>query len=160
VVRQSSRLIITLAIVLFVSGLTAGFILGRMTMTPPREGPPHMQAPPAPKEIKKMMAARLFERIQLTSDQEKQIEPAVDCWFEQLDQLRRKGTPDVQKVFNELFDKVNPLLTTQQQSELVLVRKQIMECLVREGRPFSGPPHRPEADHQPNDNRRNPPPPM
>jgi len=136
-VKQSTRLVIILAVILFISGLTAGFILGRMTCPRPPH-PPHKMQPPSPDKIKAMLSERMFERLHLTAEQQKKVSPAIDKWFDRLQELRKQEYPAVQKVFNELLDHVEKVLTAEQQREMISVRKEVVENLSRG--PFAGPP--------------------
>ena len=148
-------IIAVLAAVLFLSGATTGFLIGRFAMPRP---PRFNHTPPTPAKIKAMMSERMFERLKLTAAQQQSISPAVDNWFDKLNILRRKGIPDIQKVFEELFVQVEKVLTPEQKTELEKVRRQTIEHLNRDVQKF---PRRPPPRHdgRPEGHDEPPPPP-
>lgn len=135
-------LTVAVAAVLFLSGGTAGFFIGRI---PPHRIRLSQMSNQSPEKIKAMMSNRVLHRLKLSDAQQKQIAPAVDRWFEQMNELRRKHAPEFQAAFTEFFDRIAPVLTPEQKPELENIRKEAAARISSRGKFKLPPPPPPPA---------------
>ena len=108
---------IALSAVLFLSGAVTGFFTGRMSTFNRHSNPPG-PPPPPPEKVKNIMSNRMFQRLQLTPEQQIQIKPDIERWYNRMEELRRIHSPEYQAVFSELFDRISTILTPEQKVEL------------------------------------------
>ena len=109
-----SRTAIVLAlVVVFCSGAVAGWSYGRregLSRTP--------RTPPRPEDMQRRVLADMQRDLQLTPEQQAQVEPIVRETWEKVSEVQRATGRQVREMFKAQNQRLKPLLTEPQWTKL------------------------------------------
>lgn len=109
----------SLAMVLYLSGVVTGYYAHRLYE------PRSFKHKRFNFNMKMMMCKRISKRLDLTKEQQDKVAPAIDLWYKEMESLRREHAPAYGKVFNNLFEQIDKVLTPPQKQKLEEFRQEL-----------------------------------
>ncbi|KWT91085.1 hypothetical protein [Candidatus Magnetominusculus xianensis] len=103
-------------LIIFLSGILAGAVIGGMIMKHKMESIFH-EGPPA---FKRLILKKLSGELKLTKAQQEAIEPIVEKAHADLKQLRHRHQPEAEKIIEAAISDMKQKLTEGQRKELDL----------------------------------------
>ena len=119
--KKNTWLLILLVAVIFISGAAAGFFAAHLTSV--KYSRKQHRTPRSYKNIKKMFQKRIYQCLKLSDEQKKSTKLIVENWVDEMDRLRQKHAPQYLAAFNKFYDKIAPILTSEQIFKLDKWRK-------------------------------------
>jgi hypothetical protein len=103
-------------LVIFLSGILAGAVIGGIFMKHKMESVFH-EGPPA---IKRLILSKLSSELDLTKEQLRELDPIVDKIHTELKHLRQRHQPEAERIIEEGISEMKKKLTGKQSRELDL----------------------------------------
>lgn len=117
---------------IFILGIATGWFSVGLVSSGPR--------PPGPQQLKGHLMARMTQRLNLTDDQQKKIEPILAETAGQLQVLHQDELTRMSAIIEASRKQIAPLLTAEQQAEFDRMDQDRKSRFSRQERPWEGPP--------------------
>ncbi len=114
--KKNTWLLILFVAVIFISGAGAGFFGGHL-LTEKHSQKLH-KFPRSQKNMKEMFQKHICKRLKLTDEQKESTKMIIENWIDEMDKLREKHAPQYLAIFNKFYNKIAPILTSDQIVEL------------------------------------------
>ena len=131
---------------IFVAGAIAG---GAVIMSSPQTFAPDKPARPhkSPKEFEDFIWNHLKDRLELTEEQAKQIEPIFHAGFAEIRAIQERSLQEVEAAIRKNHEQMGALLTEQQRLELEEMNRERQEFFKKRG--HKAPPGKPPGNQKP-----------
>lgn len=111
--KSRTAIVLALALV-FASGAVAGWSYGRREVLSRNQ----QRTPPRPEDMQRRVLADMQRDLQLTPEQQAQVEPIVRETWEKVSEVQRATGRQVREMFKAQHQRLKPLLTDAQWTKL------------------------------------------